>query len=169
MHENSRIRLLKLIENIPGVILLTGDIHYGELIKNPCLKYPLYEITASGLSHTELTTYGPIIYPYFYIYVQSSYNVFPRVQDKHFGTLEIDWDLRTIEISIKDTDNRILYVHRLGIDELYTETQKSYVCDQSPYERHIFQFLAGIVVFVFPVTINLGILVMFFRKYSNSY
>ena len=53
----SRIRLFKLIEKTKkeGIILLTGDIHNGQILKTPCvikgIGYDLYEITSSGLGH----------------------------------------------------------------------------------------------------------------------
>ena len=53
----SRIRLFKLIEKTKkeGVIVLTGDIHNGQILKTPCIiegiGYDLYEITSSGLGH----------------------------------------------------------------------------------------------------------------------
>ena len=38
-----------------GIILLTGDIHNGQILKTPCviegIGYDLYEITSSGLGH----------------------------------------------------------------------------------------------------------------------
>ncbi len=39
------------IHRIPGVILLTGDVHYTELVRrDDLLPYPLYELTSSPLS-----------------------------------------------------------------------------------------------------------------------
>ena len=32
----SRLRLMNLIKGIPGVVLLTGDIHFGEILQNEC-------------------------------------------------------------------------------------------------------------------------------------
>ena len=54
---NSRQKLLAMLKkyNINGAVLLSGDIHWGELLEQPCWKYnfgyPLYELTSSGLTH----------------------------------------------------------------------------------------------------------------------
>lgn len=52
----TRNRFFKLLkENNPsGVILLSGDIHYAEILENSCagLRNPLFEITASGMTHS---------------------------------------------------------------------------------------------------------------------
>lgn len=53
----SRIRLFNLLSKVKknGVVLLTGDIHSGQLLKTPCviegIGYKLIEITSSGLGH----------------------------------------------------------------------------------------------------------------------
>eukprot|EP01120_Amphizonella_sp_Union-15-10_P008581 TRINITY_DN310_c0_g1_i1.p1 TRINITY_DN310_c0_g1~~TRINITY_DN310_c0_g1_i1.p1 ORF type:complete len:307 (+),score=42.77 TRINITY_DN310_c0_g1_i1:79-999(+) len=55
-HPNSRERLFKTIRdsNAKGVILLSGDVHHGEILSQNCqdLHYPLYEITSSGITHS---------------------------------------------------------------------------------------------------------------------
>ncbi|CAG9335618.1 unnamed protein product [Blepharisma stoltei] len=169
IHEKSRIRLLNLIKDIPGVILVTGDIHYGELLLNKCWKYPIYEITASGLSHTELTTYGPVIIPYFSIYVQMPYNVYPRVHEKHFSTFEIDWETGLIEITHKNTLGDLIHSHTFYLKDLYTETSINYICNQSLSDRHYAQFLTGLIIFILPILINLISFIIFLRKFSHCY
>lgn len=53
----SRLRLFNLLKKIKknGIVLLTGDIHNGQLLKTPCaiegIGYQLIEITSSGLGH----------------------------------------------------------------------------------------------------------------------
>jgi len=53
---NSRQRLFDLIKKHKksGVMLMSGDVHYSEIMKYPCrerIGYDLYEITSSGLTH----------------------------------------------------------------------------------------------------------------------
>jgi len=56
--QNSRFQLLKLIKlyKKSSVLLISGDVHFGQIYKNPydpCgITYPLYEICSSGLTHT---------------------------------------------------------------------------------------------------------------------
>lgn len=57
----SREKFFKMVRDyqVNGVVVLSGDVHLGELMKHPCsnqkVGYPLYEITSSGLSHTVTT------------------------------------------------------------------------------------------------------------------
>lgn len=57
-HLQSRQRLFDLITRlrVPGVILLSGDVHYSEVLKVPTecsgTGYPVYEFTSSGLTHS---------------------------------------------------------------------------------------------------------------------
>jgi alkaline phosphatase D len=53
---NSRQRLFDLIKKHKksGVLLISGDVHYSEIMKYPCrerIGYDLHEITSSGLTH----------------------------------------------------------------------------------------------------------------------
>lgn len=52
----SQAKLLALIavHRVPGVVLLSGDIHFSELNSMSChsVGYPLYELTSSGLTHS---------------------------------------------------------------------------------------------------------------------
>lgn len=50
----SRVRLAELLrETGTAAVLLTGDVHVGQIFKTSCLGngYPLYEVTSSGLTH----------------------------------------------------------------------------------------------------------------------
>lgn len=52
----SRRKLYDMIEKykMKGIILLSGDVHYAEIMKHPCrgrLGLDLYEFTSSGLTH----------------------------------------------------------------------------------------------------------------------
>ena len=42
MSDISVERLLKLLENKAGVILVSGDIHMAEILKYTCSKYLIY-------------------------------------------------------------------------------------------------------------------------------
>ena len=61
----SREKLYDLINKyrVNGVVFMSGDVHIGEIMRNPCSKprigYDLYEITSSGITHT---VFGPLRY-----------------------------------------------------------------------------------------------------------
>ena len=82
----SRDRLIKLIKKyqIGGVLLISGDVHYAEIMKHPCKErvgFDLYEFTSSGITH-HVTTHIPI--PADRLIANVFPNTFNEVQDKFF-------------------------------------------------------------------------------------
>ena len=82
----SRDRLINLIKKyqVGGVLLISGDVHYAEIMKHPCKErvgFDLYEFTSSGITH-HVTSHIPApadrliasVYP----------NTFNEAQDKFF-------------------------------------------------------------------------------------
>ena len=52
-----RRRMLSLLERTrtEGAVFLSGDVHMGEILRNPAgcmMPYPLLEVTSSGMTHT---------------------------------------------------------------------------------------------------------------------
>ncbi|HET7727664.1 MAG TPA: alkaline phosphatase D family protein [Candidatus Limnocylindrales bacterium] len=82
-----RERLYELIRelDVPGVILVSGDMHHAELSRHPndaaAFGYPTYDLTASGLDQQEAeelpnpSRIGPILNT-----------------DRKFGSVVIEWD-----------------------------------------------------------------------------
>jgi alkaline phosphatase D len=58
LYPESRQRLFDLLSKhrVPGVILLSGDVHYSEVLRVPTecsgTGYPVHEFTSSGMTHT---------------------------------------------------------------------------------------------------------------------
>ena len=76
-------KMIELIRSTEagGVVFISGDVHWGEISKRePEGGYPLYDITASGLTET-----WPEIDP-------NRYRVGSAVPENHFGMIEIDWE-----------------------------------------------------------------------------
>ncbi len=96
---DDRSRLLSFMEEheIPDVIILSGDRHFGEIsrtfINHP---QPLWEVTSSGLNNPTSKS-GP------------NRN---RVSDTHgvenFGELDIVWSAGTVELSLYDINGKAL-------------------------------------------------------------
>ena len=61
-----------------GVLFISGDVHYGEIAKREYeAMYPIYDITASGLSQSWL-------YP-----TPNKYRIEGPVMDNHFGMITL--------------------------------------------------------------------------------
>ncbi len=75
-----------------GVVLLSGDRHIGEISRYeaPGISYPIYDITASGLTH---------------VYEEADEENRHRVSDLvtvlNFGLIEIDWGKQPVQVTYK--------------------------------------------------------------------
>ncbi|PRY05700.1 alkaline phosphatase D [Pontibacter ummariensis] len=102
-YPNTRKRLLALLEKTkPAIpIILSGDRHVGELgkISLEGYKYPLYEITSSGMTHhRKASSKG------------NPYRIGEQVGTLNFGVLDISWgkDNTAITMQIRGKGNKVL-------------------------------------------------------------
>jgi alkaline phosphatase D len=107
-----RERLFRLIRElrIPGVIFVSGDMHFAELTRHPddaaALGYPTYDLTPSGLDQIEFDG------------VEEEWSNPNRVGEllnsyqKH-GMVEIDWEPADPEIHLEIYDQSRLFVHHV--------------------------------------------------------
>lgn len=97
-----RERLLTLIAETgaPGVILLSGDRHIAEImrIEDARIGYPVYEVTASGMTHSWESADE-----------ENRYRLGELMTELNFGMVEIDWDAApaVLRLQIRDRDDRV--------------------------------------------------------------
>ncbi len=96
----SAARLRELLsKSTAPVIILSGDLHYGEILRMelPELDWPLYEVMSSGMTHAA---------PGFYN-IGNIYRLDRPYTALNFGFIEIDWQADSIHVSlqIRDADN----------------------------------------------------------------
>ncbi|CAG9324234.1 unnamed protein product [Blepharisma stoltei] len=168
-HRKSYQKLLYLLNKTPGVILLSGDVHMGEILKNTCENFPIYEITSSGMTHTAFTTFGPLVWIPAYGIMSFTYNTGPRILKFNFGTIEVDWNTGDIEMAIRDSEGKYLFLEKTSIGELYSKPKKSYLCEKSEAYRSSAHILAMLLVYLFPIAEICIAILIFLRKYSRSY
>ncbi|MBP9689640.1 MAG: alkaline phosphatase family protein [Bacteroidia bacterium] len=106
-HEQKRMFNLIKSTQANGVLFISGDVHYAEIskINEPGL-YPIYDITASGLSSTwEFAT-------------PNKNRIEGPVMQNHFGLITVNWQLPDPEIALEiwDVDNKkaISYLVKLS-------------------------------------------------------
>ena len=97
-----RQRLFDLVKSsrAEGVILVSGNVHFSEASKIDNGDYPLYEITASGMTHV-----NPV-----YAAAANKYRVAGPYVDHNVGLIEIDWDAKpspqiTLKVIGRDEKN----------------------------------------------------------------
>ncbi len=85
-------RLQKLIGDASNVVMLSGDVHYGENSKvDRANAPPLWELTSSGLTESD-----PSLINHRRV---SVYDKGPN-----FGVVEIDWAARTVLLEVRDVN-----------------------------------------------------------------
>jgi alkaline phosphatase D len=112
-----RERLFKLIRDlgVPGVIFVSGDMHFAELTRHPddaaALGYPTYDLTPSGLDQIEMESFGHWDNP-------NRIGDVLNVGQKH-GLVEIDWAPADPAIHLEIYDRSRLYLdHVVRLSEL---------------------------------------------------
>jgi alkaline phosphatase D len=106
-----RQRLYRLIRDmrIPGVIFVSGDMHFAELTRHPdatrALGYPTYDLTPSGMDQSasrpasEWRNPGRI--------------GDPLNSDRKFGTIEVDWTLPDPEVHLRIHDGGRVHLEQV--------------------------------------------------------
>ena len=108
----ARERLFRVLDqsNAPGAVLLSGDRHHAELSRHDgAIDYPLYELTASGLTHHASPGDEP-----------NRHRVGPLVGALNYGLVTIDWSAEpaTLRFEVRGTGNETLLRHTLQLSEL---------------------------------------------------
>lgn len=106
-----RKRLFALIKKhkVNGVLIISGDTHWGEVSKvSKDLDYPLWEITSSGLTQ-EWKDVSP-----------NKHRVGTFTSEVNYGEILIDWNKKDPEISlkIKDVKGKVFTQHDIKLSEV---------------------------------------------------
>jgi len=82
-----RQRLFDLVESTGanGVLLLSGNVHFTEVSRFVGGRYPLYDFTASGMTHVNPD----------YASAPNAHRVAGPFVEHNIGLVEIDWDAKT--------------------------------------------------------------------------
>ena len=103
-------RLFRLIRETDarGVVMLSGDTHYGEITRqSENVPYPLYDITSSGLTQV------------WHVPVPNALRIGGRYfRQANFGMVEIDWAQRNVALVLRDERGDELMRQTLALAEL---------------------------------------------------
>ncbi len=109
----ARARLLELIasSHAPGVVLLSGDRHFAELscLSGGAARYPLFELTSSGLTHAYENADEP-----------NRYRVGSLYPHRNFGRVHVDWLDETVTIEARARGGAVVIGHTLRLASLAT-------------------------------------------------
>jgi alkaline phosphatase D len=112
-------RLFRLIRElrVPGVIFVSGDMHFAELSRHPddaaALGYPTYDLTSSGLDQIEYIGTGADDW------INENRIGEPLNSNQKHGLVEIDWAPADPQIHLEIHDRRRLFLnHVIRLSEL---------------------------------------------------
>lgn len=98
-----------------GVIVLSGDRHYGSIAREPAgaeaAAYPIYDFTSSAINMP--WTVGPDgvreVVPN---------RITPGAAQENFGLVQIDWAGRTVTLEARDKENKPIFTQRVPFAEI---------------------------------------------------
>lgn len=132
-YPRERDRLIRLLSITRNVVLLSGDVHHGEILDPLAAvhartiskdsdkerqRYGFLEVTSSGMTHDcSKHIYGKMCKPLLDIFHHHRFaDVNNYFIGRNFGTMKIDWEAKTMELSLrKETGESVLTT---GIREL---------------------------------------------------
>lgn len=88
---------------------MSGNVHFAELSKIDVGGYPLYDFTASGMTHVN-EIYGR---------APNAFRIGEPVIDLHFGMVEIDWSAKPsprLTFSIIDAGGDVRFSHSVNLN-----------------------------------------------------
>jgi alkaline phosphatase D len=92
-----------------GVLFISGDVHYAELsVQKREGMYPIYDMTASGLTQVELKS------------AKNQYRLDRTINTRNFGMLDIDWNQADPTILVRgfDFSAKERIIHSIKLSEL---------------------------------------------------
>lgn len=114
-HERQRLVDLVRSTRANGVVLISGDMHYGEISRWPVADggYPLWDITSSGL--TEVWD----------VPTPNRQRASAVLTETNFGLLDVDWARRQLTLSVCDGQGQPRITQLLPLDQLQFNPPKA--------------------------------------------
>ena len=130
-------RLLKTLNNVKGLVILSGDVHHAEISstksKNDDEEQSteasndgaFVEVTSSGLTHScDEPFYGPLCKPILEAFptnrLEGGNVKAPELPSyytsRNFGSFDIDWKSRSYQVQVHDTSGQIVLSTRIKMD-----------------------------------------------------
>lgn len=168
-HPASAARLAALLSPVPGLILLSGDVHQAEMLHFPCGEVTIREVTSSGLTHSVQSQWGILGVLYNYLLIPLSWNVSPRHLVKNFGTIDILWEKDpVVTISLRNDQGKVLFQELFRLSESRQSAENTILCEQSAKERFL-RHILGSILLISPILLYIAAGLVYLRKFSHSY
>ena len=104
-HEQERLLHLLNSNHPSGLILLSGDVHHGEILDpaRHTTKQSFLEVTSSGLTHScTMPFFGALCEPLLQRFDSHRRNPSDYYLHRNFGTIQIDWTQQQIQVDVQN-------------------------------------------------------------------
>lgn len=107
---HERRRLIDLLRQTKGALILSGDVHHAEIL-NPAahmhhVDNAFLEVTSSGLTHScTKGLFGKLCVPLLTWFSKHRWHYDARYVDRNFGQIDIDWGNEQLEVSVLDAQS----------------------------------------------------------------
>lgn len=124
LYPHSRQRLFDLVAKLrtPGVILLSGDVHYSEVLKVPAectgTGYPVYEFTSSGLTHSCDGLLGNCKWVLQNFFMTPYHHEDSFYSQRNWGALKFDWKAETITLETHGLEGEVVHASVIPFSEI---------------------------------------------------
>jgi len=155
--KQSKDRLVELIRKykLSGVILLSGDVHFAEIMKYPCnerIGFDLYEFTSSGMTHYT-SSHVPLVdniinamYPLTYSLPKD------RFFERNFGNLIFKFGENSSSVKLEARNyygvpvlEKELSYSQLTFDETIINNNSTCIVDTPNYQRFLKHYAKGLL------------------------
>jgi alkaline phosphatase D len=165
-----RNRLLNLLRDVPGLIVLSGDVHHAEISSTKATAsttttidgVQIVEVTSSGLTHScEGPFYGGLCSPILDAYAAHrasggnarDVDSAPYYTGRNFGSIDIDWSTGTFRVRVHDASGDVVLstVRKIGVASTLSEDDVRGVSTcidghMLPYIGRVATFLSAVIV-----------------------
>lgn len=158
-------RLMWLLQRNPRVMLLSGDVHFGEFacLNNTSTGYPLYEITSSGLTGTCVSWISTEICRWLLTNIgHSSRRTHEFVTEINYGLITVNWDDLPVSVTVEVRGKDTSYLKQtISLDKL-EKTKGAHRCPQMVESPAVWKkIIFYAVVYCLLAFISLGLLRLF--------
>lgn len=135
LYPHSRQRLFDMVSKlrVPGVILLSGDVHYSEVLKVPSsctgTGYPIYEFTSSGLTHSCDGLLGNCKWVLEHFFMTPFHHDNSFYSQRNWGMLKFDWERETLALETHGLNGEIVHSTSIPFKEI------EYPKDHNPWKH----------------------------------
>ncbi|KAL3811288.1 hypothetical protein ACHAXA_009288 [Cyclostephanos tholiformis] len=167
-----RARLLRLLNSVPGLIILSGDVHHAEISSTKTTRggamdddddavastngAAIVEVTSSGLTHScDEPFYGKLCTPIlnaFRAHRASGGNA--RDVDspsyytgRNFGSIEIDWSTRTFRVCVRDASGDVVLSTVREMDAVANMSEEDMRNIPKCIDGHLWPFIRRVAAF----------------------